>query len=1738
MNDNTDEQAASPPHSIGATTDTIADRFEAAWLAGEEPRIEDYLRSEPSDQDSDASRQLLLKLVMIDLEHRWRRATKQAEEATPGATEETLDVTARPSTVAGPRLEDYVRRFPALGSMEELPTDVIAFEYRARHLWGDRPSHKHYLARFPNQSDQLPTVLTDADDQLSHDMADSPSAQHLAKIQRQLGRYKLLEPLGRGGMGTVYKALHTKLDCHVAVKVMRADLNDEPDAVARFQREMKAVGGLSHPNLVRALDADQISGTHVLVMEYVDGIDIATLLKRTGPLPIADACELIRQTAVGLHHAHEHGLVHRDIKPSNLMLSSASGGRQPTDHATHQPADAGRSPEAAVKVLDLGLAHLQHASPDDDDLTRTGQLMGTIDYIAPEQTIDPRNVDRRADIYALGCTLYQLLCGRAPFSGSHYDTVGKKLVAHTQHKPPPIQQRRSEVFDELAELVDRMLAKRPDERIATAAEVAEALAPFAAGHNLSAQSAPSASAVDRPAATEEVGDETDLFLPAAHGDTHTAAPTSTDATTSNRIAWVIAAVSLLLLVGLGLAAWQIIIRITDREVVVEAPDNDREIVVKTPDGDTMRVGRDGKVQIEMAKRPPISRMALVTNPAAIEGVRSWTIETRGHRGDVHTVRYSPDGKLMATGCEDGTIRVWDPETGELDKALVGHDGAVHDLSWAADSQQIASGAADDTVRVWDVPSGRETQETEVDNPSGHALFVSFSPDGKTLAYGGADETIHLWDIEADDTRMLQGPKEGVQSVTWAGDGNTLVAANGNKTLTVWDVPSGESKATLEGHTSAITDAVVSPDDRTVASTAASQDEEESVRIWDMATGKPRQALPAHQHGAECIVFSPDGKLLIAGGAEGDGRLRVWNIDTGQLVYEQEPHDGTRSIASVAVSPDGKLLAIAHHDGTVALCNLRTGESVRALPKAEPSVAVSAEGHLGESPDADGDFVYVVHDDSGQGTLPPDQFSERYAWKNDPQQAANVGQAVPDGKGEVAQAVPDEKDAAPDRQAQPDLQEPEGPIKETMSTTVEGDLDREIAEWVLSVGGSVTTQESFPTKIENRDDLPSKAFQLHSVHLDGYTELNEAGLRRLAQLADTRICNLYLNETNVTDGDLEYLDGLPLHGLQLEGTHITDAGLQHLKNVPNLRTLYVDSPAITDIGLRHIEKLGRFRQPVGHKILGLSHTKVTKKGVESLLTHVPGLISLYLDGTELASDHDSLSMLQRMRPDIRISCGAALGTGRGQVYWILWLGGNLEAVVEDGEPIQVNNVEAIPTELFQITSINFNENQFLNDACAERFTVIEGLKQLSLQSTGLTDAAVDDLKSLTNLEELNLTGTKITAEGIEAIKTALPKCKVVWEEEIPTTVEGDLDREIAEWVLSVGGSVVTHESRLTMIENRDDLPSKAFQLFTVSLGGYTELDEAGLRRLAQLADTRIYILDLSETNVTDGDLEYLDGLPLNNLYLNGTKITDVGLEHLLNINLPKLRTLSLNSTAITDVGLEHLRNLPNLTDLSLNSTAITDVGLEHLRTHPNLYSLNLESTAITDVGLKHLEELRTSVKLDLFDTKVTKEGVESLLKEAPIVLIYLPGAGWGLDHNSLSMLQQVRPECHIVGSRFGRGAADWVLWLNGNFEAVVENGEPIEINEAEAVPAEPFQVTSINFNDNQFLNDACAKRFKDIEGLKRLSLRNTGLSDAAVDDLKSLTDLEEVDLMGTKITADGIETIREALPKCRVVWEDE
>jgi serine/threonine protein kinase len=284
----------------------------------------------------------------------------------------------------------------------------------------------------------------------------------------RIGPYEVVAKLSRGGMGTVYKAVHPKLQRTVAIKILPAGRMQEAGAVARFEREMKVIGGLVHRNIVAATDAGEVDGMHYLVMEYVDGVDLSTLVRRVGPLAAADACEIIRQAALGLKEAHERGIIHRDIKPSNLML---------TDEGTP---DA----EPIVKVLDFGLARLAPIEAEPDELTIAGQIMGTLQYMAPEQCASIRDVDARADIYSLGATLYRLLSGDAPFSDGRFDSPLALVAALANESPASLATLRGDLPPRLVAIVERMMAKDPAARFVALDEVLAALAPFSKGAQL------------------------------------------------------------------------------------------------------------------------------------------------------------------------------------------------------------------------------------------------------------------------------------------------------------------------------------------------------------------------------------------------------------------------------------------------------------------------------------------------------------------------------------------------------------------------------------------------------------------------------------------------------------------------------------------------------------------------------------------------------------------------------------------------------------------------------------------------------------------------------------------------------------------------------------------------------------------------------------------------------------------------------------------------------------------------------------------------------------------------------------------------------------------------------------------------------------------------------------------------------------------------------------------------------
>jgi serine/threonine protein kinase len=265
-----------------------------------------------------------------------------------------------------------------------------------------------------------------------------------------IGDYLVLNKIGSGGMGLVLKARHRQRDRVVALKLLPPSFSRDRAAVIRFRREASAVAKFRHPNLVSAIDSGETHGLLFMVMEFVDGRDFSRIVKEKGPLPVAQTIECIIQAARGLQEAHAHGIIHRDIKPANLLLDSSG----------------------TVKVLDLGLARMNQlddfvaASHSGSDLTVSGAIMGTVDYMSPEQAYDARTADGRSDIYSLGCTMHYLLTGRAPFGG---ETFMERLLGHRERPIPSLRTCRRDVSPALDAMFHRLMAKSPKDRPQTMA---------------------------------------------------------------------------------------------------------------------------------------------------------------------------------------------------------------------------------------------------------------------------------------------------------------------------------------------------------------------------------------------------------------------------------------------------------------------------------------------------------------------------------------------------------------------------------------------------------------------------------------------------------------------------------------------------------------------------------------------------------------------------------------------------------------------------------------------------------------------------------------------------------------------------------------------------------------------------------------------------------------------------------------------------------------------------------------------------------------------------------------------------------------------------------------------------------------------------------------------------------------------------------------------------------------------
>ncbi|MBY0525439.1 MAG: protein kinase [Gemmataceae bacterium] len=745
-----------------------------------------------------------------------------------------------------------------------------------------------------------------------------------------LGQYLVLERLGEGGMGQVFKARHRRMDRVVAVKLIRKEHLNSPDAVKRFKREMQATASLSHPNIVMALDADQMGDMHFFVMEYVEGVDLSSLLKRMGPPPVAQACDYIRQSALGLQHAHEKGMVHRDIKPSNLLVA--------------RPAE-GSLWGNLIKILDMGVARLQDPPEGVDSvsaLTKEGRVVGTPDYMAPEQAANSAKADIRSDLYSLGCTFYHLLSGQVPFPGG---TPMEKLLKHRIETPRPVDKIRPEIPPPLTAIVQKLMAKRPEERFQVPSELVAALDDLQRNKsfNRAIQTSPSAP------------------VPARTGPNSAVAPPLALPTPPRRqIKWpiVLGAVALLL-AGMIVLALALVSMGSKKPTRRAGADDPASVALAEL---TARAG-DPKANIDVLRRDVLrfrleqvgtgqeidAARLLMKLPSPLDTLKHDNIpssESAGVPGDVvavlgerrqrhwgpaRSVAVHAQRNLAASGGADQVIRLWDATNMQEKGVLSGHTAAVYWVAFLPDSPLLLSAGADNQLRFWDdLTTGKPRERTELMTGIGGAQEgIALAPDGRTLAHvlpPGAPAMpgyVRLLDLEPCKEGRRPRAKAAtirfarhIRALAFSADSATLAVAGDDAYVALWDVTGNTAKElrTLNDCEKGVRALAFSAEREKPLLAAGGIDQ--LIRVHDLAgtdDAEPR-VLKGHSGAVHALTFAPTGRRLASGST--DLTLRLWDLSLTagkeSLGFKRLPH----WVNSVAFVVNSTRILTAGQDCTI------------------------------------------------------------------------------------------------------------------------------------------------------------------------------------------------------------------------------------------------------------------------------------------------------------------------------------------------------------------------------------------------------------------------------------------------------------------------------------------------------------------------------------------------------------------------------------------------------------------------------------------------------------------------------------------------------------------------------------------------------------------------------------------------------------------------------------------------------
>ena len=745
-----------------------------------------------------------------------------------------------------------------------------------------------------------------------------------ASLGLEVPGYAIMSELGRGGQAVVYQAIQKSTHRHVALKVLREGPYASASAKQRFEREVELVSHLRHPNIIVVFDSGiTTTGQLYYVMDYVRGVPI-TQYVRDNKLSLEKVLELFAVTCDAVNHAHQKGVIHRDLKPSNLLVDT----------------------EGNLRILDFGLAKAV-ADRQDPLVTVTGQIMGTLPYMSPEQTRgNPDLIDTRTDVYALGVVLYEMLTGAYPYPVAGEMAEVLRHIATTEPMPltrswtkesgiarSPGTRTRSgcPINDEVDTIVLKALAKERERRYQSAGDVAEDVRHYLANEPIEAKH------------------DSGMYILRK---------------TLRRYRVPVAVVGLIaaILVISSVVAWtQRNQAVAARGMLQTERDRANENASKADrsaseardernkaeqrlatslvlEGDAfVRSGRPSQARSSYVDALKLARQLNLPESAerggwlescetgiplmGSDGSRLGLSGFFGHQGEVTSVAFSPDGRTALSGSDDNMLKLWDVSTGKEIRSFVANQYGVHSVAFSPDGRTGMSGGYDPPLKLWDVSTGKEIRSF-VGHQYG-VYSVAFSPDGRTALSGGYDKMLKLWDVSTGrEIRGFVGHQGQICSVAFSPDGRMALSGSRDNTLKLWDVSTGGEIRSFSGHRNWVNSVAFSPDGRMALSGSSYAE----LELWDVSTGREIRSFVGHQYGVYSVAFSPDGRTALSG--SDDNMLKLWDVSTGKEIRSFVGHQDR--VLGVAFSPDGRTVLSGSADNMLKLWGVSTGRETRSF----------------------------------------------------------------------------------------------------------------------------------------------------------------------------------------------------------------------------------------------------------------------------------------------------------------------------------------------------------------------------------------------------------------------------------------------------------------------------------------------------------------------------------------------------------------------------------------------------------------------------------------------------------------------------------------------------------------------------------------------------------------------------------------------------------------------------------------